>query len=90
VSALVASLAEQDFIAAHELEAIRCPSVLIWGESDRLIPRGCRDFYLSHLSGLRYHPIPNCGHCPQLECPRRTAEILGQLAAAAQPDVAAA
>jgi pimeloyl-ACP methyl ester carboxylesterase len=90
VAALVASLAERDFIAAHELEAIRCPSVLIWGESDRLIPRGCRDFYLAHLAGVRYHPIPSCGHCPQLECPRKTAEILAQLATAAEPDVAAA
>jgi pimeloyl-ACP methyl ester carboxylesterase len=90
VAALVASLAEEDFVAIHELERIRCPSVLIWGESDRLIPRGCRDFYLSHLPGLRYHSLPGCGHCPQLELPRKTAEILGQLAAVAEPGVAAA
>jgi pimeloyl-ACP methyl ester carboxylesterase len=83
VSALVASLAEDDFVAQEELERVRCPSVLVWGESDRLIPRGCRDFYLAHLRDVRYEPIPSCGHCPQLECPKRTAEILFELLARA-------
>jgi len=50
--------------------------VLVWGERDRLIPEGCRAFYLKRLKGVRYEPIPDCGHCPQLECPDRTAEIL--------------
>jgi pimeloyl-ACP methyl ester carboxylesterase len=90
VAALVASLAEQDYIAAQELERIRCPSVLIWGESDRLIPRGCRDFYLAHLPRVRYEPLPSCGHCPQLERPRRTAALLAQLLALSAVDVAAA
>jgi abhydrolase domain-containing protein 6 len=90
VSALVASLAEEDFLAAEELARVRCPSLLVWGESDRLIPAGCRDFFLAHLRGVRYEPIPGCGHCPQLECPRRTAELLLQLPALAAPEVEAA
>jgi pimeloyl-ACP methyl ester carboxylesterase len=90
VSALVGSLAESDFIAAQELARIGCPSVLVWGESDRLIPHGCRDFYLRHLPGVRYEPLPRCGHCPQLERPRRTAKILAQLPALALAAAAAA
>jgi pimeloyl-ACP methyl ester carboxylesterase len=80
VAALVASLSEDDFLAGEELERVRCPSTLVWGESDRLLPAGCRDFYLEHLREVRYEGIPACGHCPQLECPKRTAELLRELA----------
>ena len=83
VASLVASLAESDFIAAEELARVRCPSLLVWGESDRLIPQGCRDFYLKHLAGVRYEPLSDCGHCPQLEAPKRTAELVMQLPAIA-------
>jgi pimeloyl-ACP methyl ester carboxylesterase len=83
VASLVASLAESDFLAAEELARVRCPSMLVWGESDRLIPQGCRDFYLRHLAGVRYEPLTDCGHCPQLEAPKRTAELVMQLPAMA-------
>jgi pimeloyl-ACP methyl ester carboxylesterase len=76
VRELVASLAPHDFLSEEELARVGCPSVLIWGESDRFIPDGCRRFFLENLPRVRYEPVPDCGHCPQLECPRRTAEIL--------------
>ena len=79
VAQLVQSLRPEDFLSEEELAKVRCPSVLVWGERDRLIPEGCKAFYLERLKGVRYEPVPDCGHCPQLECPHRTAEILVQL-----------
>ncbi|BDG04332.1 alpha/beta fold hydrolase [Anaeromyxobacter oryzae] len=76
---LVATLEAEDFLSEEELARVECPSVLIWGENDRFIPEGCRSFFLEKLPRVRYHPVPDCGHCPQLECPRRTAEILLEL-----------
>ncbi len=76
---LMANLQAEDFLTAEELAQVRCPAVLVWGERDRLIPDGCRSFYLQKLKGVRYAPVPDCGHCPQLECPDRTAEILLRL-----------
>ncbi len=76
---LMASLREEDFLTNEELERVRCPAVLVWGERDRLIPDGCRSFYLKKLKDVRYEPVPDCGHCPQLECPARTADILLEL-----------
>ena len=76
VGQLIATLTAQDFLSEKEMAQVRCPAVLVWGERDRLIPEGCRAFYLKRLKGVRYEPIPDCGHCPQLECPDRTAEIL--------------
>ncbi len=73
---LMGSLQAEDFLSEEEMAQVRCPAVLVWGERDRFIPQGCRAFYLKKLKGVRYEPIPDCGHCPQLECPDRTAEIL--------------
>lgn len=73
---LVATLTAEDFLSEEEAARIACPAVLIWGESDRFIPSRCRDFFLEKLPRVRHEPLPDCGHCPQLECPRRTAEIL--------------
>ncbi len=76
---LVSTLRADDFVSEGELERVDCPAVLIWGENDRLIPPACRAFFLEKLPRVRHEPIPDCGHCPQLECPRRTAEILLEL-----------
>jgi pimeloyl-ACP methyl ester carboxylesterase len=76
VAQLMATLTAEDFLSAEELARVKSPAVLVWGEKDRFIPDGCRAFYLKRLKGVRYEPVPDCGHCPQLECPHRTAEIL--------------
>jgi pimeloyl-ACP methyl ester carboxylesterase len=83
VAQLMSSLKAEDFLSEAEVERVRSPAVLVWGEKDRLIPEGCKSFYLRKLKGVRYEPVPDCGHCPQLECPNRTAEILMQLPALA-------
>jgi pimeloyl-ACP methyl ester carboxylesterase len=85
VADVVQSLRPEDFLTEAELEKVKCPSVLVWGERDRFIPEGCKSFYLEKLKDVRYEPVPDCGHCPQLECPHRTADILLQL-----PSLAAA
>ena len=79
VTQLMASLTAEDFLSDDEMAQVKSPAVLVWGEKDRLIPDGCRAFYLKKLKGVRYEPVPDCGHCPQLECPHRTAEILLRL-----------
>lgn len=90
VAQLMASLQAEDFLSEEEVTLVRCPAVLVWGERDRFLPEGCRTFYLKKLAGVRYEPIPDCGHCPQLECPTRTAEILLDLPRAASRRTAAA
>ncbi|HET9597732.1 MAG TPA: alpha/beta hydrolase [Anaeromyxobacteraceae bacterium] len=83
VAQLMSSLRPEDFLSEAEVEKVRSPAVLVWGEKDRLIPDGCKAFYLKKLKGVRYEPVPDCGHCPQLECPSRTAQILLELPALA-------
>jgi pimeloyl-ACP methyl ester carboxylesterase len=73
---LLSTLEPGDFLLPEDLERVRCPAVLLWGENDGLIPEGCRRFYLEHLRWVRHVPIADCGHCPQLEAPSRTAQAL--------------
>jgi len=82
VTKFLENLAPGDFLSAQELARVRCPSVLIWGLQDRVVPDSCRTFYLENVKGIRYEPLAGCGHLPQVEFPERTAEILLDLALA--------
>jgi pimeloyl-ACP methyl ester carboxylesterase len=59
-----------------DLTAIEVPTLLVWGEKDRMVShRGARHL-VAAVPGLEYVLLPGCGHCPQLEQPERFAELL--------------
>ena len=63
------------------LERIRCPVLVIWGERDRMVfPAGAQRI-LEEVPGSRLELIPDCGHCPQVECPDRVAALLHEFTA---------
>jgi pimeloyl-ACP methyl ester carboxylesterase len=82
VAELMKAITFDDFLSDEEVASVRCPSMLVWGEQDRLLPPGCRSYYLKQLPNVQYEPITACGHCPQLERPKETAERLLRLASA--------
>ena len=54
------------------LRRIRAPTLLIWGEQDKLIPfRNAQD-YLKAIPNARLVSFPNLGHVPQEEDPARS------------------
>ena len=59
-----------------ELDKIRCPVLLIWGERDRMVFATGADRVLREVEGSRIEVIEHCGHCPQVEEPERLAELL--------------
>ena len=59
-----------------ELERIRCPVLLVWGDRDRLVSvRGARHV-ADALPQARVELLEGCGHCPQIEEPERFATLL--------------
>jgi pimeloyl-ACP methyl ester carboxylesterase len=52
---------------ADRLYRVRCPSLLLWGESDRLVPPAYGEAYLEHLPDARMEVIPACGHMAMFE-----------------------
>ena len=51
------------------LRRIRAPTLLLWGESDRLIPPANAADYLGALPNARLVALPGAGHVPQEEAP---------------------
>jgi pimeloyl-ACP methyl ester carboxylesterase len=71
------------------LELIRCPVLLVWGDRDRLVFATGADRVLDAVPGARLELIEGCGHCPQVECPERLAELLTTFAATTPPESSA-
>jgi pimeloyl-ACP methyl ester carboxylesterase len=61
--------------------SVQCPVSLVWGQYDRLVPvRGARRL-VGDLPDGELVVLPGVGHCPQVEQPRRVADLIDALAA---------
>lgn len=54
------------------LAQLRVPTAVLWGKSDKIIPRKTLEFFRSHMPGARFDEPDHLGHCPQIEHPRET------------------
>lgn len=62
---------------AGRLHRVRCPTLLLWGADDRLVPPAYGEAYRRHLPQAEWKLIPNCGHMPMFE---REAEFVEAVA----------
>ncbi|HXG63515.1 MAG TPA: alpha/beta hydrolase [Blastocatellia bacterium] len=44
------------------LRRIKSPTLILWGDDDRLIPTACADEWARHIQGARVVKIKDCGH----------------------------
>ncbi len=51
------------------LSSLHVPTLVVWGEQDRLIPLAIGKRFAQEIAGARLQIIPNCGHDVQLERP---------------------
>jgi pimeloyl-ACP methyl ester carboxylesterase len=72
---LFAGLRAEDFLETKAAE-IRVPVELVWGEEDGVLPLDYGRRLASLLPHARLHPLPRCGHMPQVHCPRELAHLL--------------
>lgn len=49
------------------LDEVTCPTLLVWGRDDRILPLDGGIFMLGHLADARLHVFPRCGHWAQVE-----------------------
>jgi pimeloyl-ACP methyl ester carboxylesterase len=47
----------------------RMPVLIVWGESDRLIPKEAVSRVAAELPNVILKALPVCGHMPMIECP---------------------
>jgi pimeloyl-ACP methyl ester carboxylesterase len=58
------------------LAEIRCPTLVLVGEQDRLIPPDRSQEIAAGIAGARYVSIPDCGHVSTIEQPQATTQAL--------------
>ena len=52
---------------AARLKRVQCPTLLLWGDHDRLVPPAYGEAYKKHIAGAQLELIANCGHLPMFE-----------------------
>jgi pimeloyl-ACP methyl ester carboxylesterase len=53
----------------ERLPELQCPTLLVWGEKDQVLPVAHAELALTQLRRGELKVIAGCGHAPQLECP---------------------
>ena len=64
------------------LHRIRIPTLVLWGEADRLTSNGYGRSYASAIPGAQFIAVPGAGHFPHIEQPARVAREIAQFARA--------
>ena len=64
-------------VLLDELSSLTMPTLLVWGERDRVLPVSQARPALARLQKGSLEIIPDCGHLPQVEWPDRFVEALG-------------
>lgn len=62
--------------AAQSARAVRAPTLIAWGEEDRLCPSSWARRLSGELPGSEVRIIPACGHSPSLERPAELAKTI--------------
>jgi pimeloyl-ACP methyl ester carboxylesterase len=64
-----------------QLARIRCPVLVVWGDTDRLLYHRGAQQIIDGVDGARLELLPGVGHCPQVEAPERLTELVLDFAA---------
>jgi pimeloyl-ACP methyl ester carboxylesterase len=46
----------------QHLRRVECPTLILWGRHDKLLPAALGEFYAKHIPGARLEIFENCGH----------------------------
>ena len=61
---------------SHLLGGMRVPSLVVWGEDDKVVPRGAGERYAELLPNGRFEVVRNAGHCVEMEQPDALARLV--------------
>jgi pimeloyl-ACP methyl ester carboxylesterase len=77
VQGFLGNVKAEDFFTAEQLGSIQCPVHVLWGQSDRILPRSSLAFLRDALPpGTRFEEPSALGHSPHLERPDLLVERL--------------
>lgn len=83
VKSIVAGSSPADLLQGEELTKLSMPTLLIWGQSEKLLPYEGLDFFRTHLPAhAEIHEVKGFGHMPQMEHPHAFVERVRKFAVA--------
>jgi pimeloyl-ACP methyl ester carboxylesterase len=62
---------------AARLAGITVPTLVVWGEADRMMTPDYGKEYAAAIPGAAFHVLPGAGHLPQLETPAELLALAG-------------
>jgi pimeloyl-ACP methyl ester carboxylesterase len=65
---------------ASRLHRVQCPVLLLWGDTDRLVPPAYGEAYKKHLPQAEMKLIPGCGHLAMFEKEREFVDAVARFA----------
>ena len=68
--ALVGPFGQRE-VLVDRLPSLKIPTLVAWGERDRVFPRSQAERAVVRLREGSLAIIPDCGHMPHVECPDR-------------------
>lgn len=60
----------------NRLDSITAPTLVIWGQQDRIIPVSHARIAVEKISGARLEIFDRCGHAPMFECPDKFNQLV--------------
>lgn len=61
---------------SEKLNTIKVPTLIIWGEDDKLIPLEYAQHFVSSINHCQFVVMRQCGHAPHVEEPGKLADIV--------------
>lgn len=69
-------LGQRDLLSKANLATIKVSTLLIWGDSDKIIPTRHSRRAVESLQRARLEILDDCGHLVQLEAPQRVTQLM--------------
>ncbi|MEI9928107.1 MAG: alpha/beta fold hydrolase [Sphingomonas sp.] len=66
----------------HRLRRLAMPTLLLWGEEDRIAPLDYGRGFAAALPGAEFRPLPRCGHRIHIDQPAAAADAIRAFASA--------
>ena len=89
LGSLRALMADRPSAFWDKVRTITSPSLILWGEKDRLVPVRLGELLASAMPAAELALLPGVGHVPQFEVPDTTVELVGGFLDALPQDRAA-
>lgn len=83
VRSVLGAVSTADFVTPEQLGALQMPTLLVWGQREKLLPAEGLDYFRAHLPPTaEVRHVPAFGHMPQMEHPRDFVEEVRRFAVA--------